>query len=413
MSYPGVVREMVLARVAGGESGFAVARETGSGHASVRRWAKLAGMSFQVGRLGGVPGASEHRRKRPLQRIEPQIEEADWVDPRGCLTREARVVIEVRLRDGWSQSRIAAALGVHRSTVSREVRRVPGRYRARPAQRARQAAARRPRPSKLGPGTPLRREVITGLSGRYSPEQIAGRLKRQFPDRQDMWVSHETIYQALYVQGAGALRHELTVEKALRSGRKSRKPQSKLVGARVSSRSWIGPDTIITARPVEAHDRAVPGHWEGDLVIGRDSRSALITLNERASRFTLISRLDTHDSVTVTDRLQEMIQRLPAAAFKTLTWDQGVEMARHAQFTIASGIPVFFCDPHSPWQRPTNENGNGLIRDFFPKGTDFTTVTDQEIAEMETLLNNRPRKVLNFATPAETLQQILNVAPTT
>ena len=190
----------------------------------------------------------------------------------------------------------------------------------------------------------------------------------------------------------------------------SRRPRSKLPDR--AGRSWIGKATI-TARPAEATDRAVPGHWEGDLIIGGDLRSALVTLFERNTRFCLISRIDVHDSQTVTDRLTQMAARLPTALWRSLTWDQGVEMADHARFTIATTCPVFFCDPHAPWQRPTNENGNGLIRDFFPKGTNFTAVTDPAVADAERLLNTRPRKILDYATPAEKLDQLLTVASTT
>ena len=290
---------------------------------------------------------------------------------------------------------------------------VAGRYRSRLAQRrADQRRRRPPKPDrvKIRPETDLWNEIVARLNGKQSPEQIAGRLRLDFPDRDDMQVSHETIYQALYVQGAGALRHELTVEKALRSGRTSRRPRSKL--PRRSNRSWIGEATI-SARPAEAADRSVPGSWEGDLVIGGDLRSALITLFERNTRFAMISRLTIHDTATVTDRLTEMTARLPATLWRSLTWDQGTEMAEHARFTTATDCPVFFCDPHSPWQRPTNENGNGLIRDFFPKGTNFTKITDQQVAEAEHLLNTRPRKILDFATPAEKLDQLITVATST
>jgi IS30 family transposase len=324
-------------------------------------------------------------------------------------------LIGIRIREKRSHSRIARELGVHRSTVKREVDAgsVEGRYRCKIAQRRAEERRRRPKPFKIRPGTPLWEELKTRLNDRQSPEQIAGRLRREFAgrdDMDDMRVSHETIYQALYVQGAGALRHELTVEKALRSGRTSRRPRSKLPAR--GNRSWIG-EARITARPAEADDRAVAGHWEGDLIIGGDLRSALITLFERTTRFSLISRLDVHDTATVTERLTQMTARLPTALWRSLTWDQGVEMADHARFTIATNCPVFFCDPHSPWQRPTNENGNGLIREFFPKGTDFTQITDAAITEAERLLNSRPRKVLEFATPAEKLHQLLTVAPTT
>jgi transposase, IS30 family len=214
---------------------------------------------------------------------------------------------------------------------------------------------------------------------------------------------HSQIYQALYVQAAGGLRHELSVENATRQGRTSRRPRSKLAARH--HRSWIGEATI-SNRPPEAADRAIPGHWEGDLVIGTEGRSALITLVERASRFLLISRIDVHDTATVTSRLTQMAESLPAR-FTTVTWDQGVEMAGHAAFTIATGCPVYFADPHSPWQRPTNENSNGLIRDYYPKGTDFTHVPDTDIIAMQDQLNRRPRKVLDYATPAETLHSQL------
>ena len=334
-----------------------------------------------------------------------------YVDENGRLDLTGRTVIQVRLGEQRSFRRIAAEIGVVVSTVSREVaaHAVGGSYRAKPAHRAALAARARPKPGKLAPGSRLRAEVVAGLNNKQSPEQIAGRLKRDHPGEHDRQVSHETIYQALYVQAAGGLRHELAVEKALRQGRTSRRPRSKLPAR--TGRSWIGEATI-SNRPAEAADRAVPGHWEGDLVIGTEGRSALITLNERRSRFTLISRVCTHDTDTVTSRLIEMITALPADLFTTLTWDQGVEMAGHARFGVATGTQVYFADPHSPWQRPTNENSNGLIRDFFPKGTDFTTITDQQVAQAQRLLNTRPRKVLAYATPAETLNELLTVALT-
>lgn len=334
-----------------------------------------------------------------------------YVDENGRLDLTGRTVIQVRLGEQRSFRRIAAEIGVVASTVSREVaaHAVDGSYRAKPAHRAALAARARPKPGKLVPGSRLRAEVVAGLNNKQSPEQIAGRLKRDHPGEHDRQVSHATIYQALYVQAAGGLRHELSVEKALRQGRTSRRPRSKLPAR--TNRSWIGEATI-SNRPAEAVDRAVPGHWEGDLVIGTEGRSALITLNERRSRFTLISRVCTHDTDTVTSRLIEMITALPGQLVTTLTWDQGVEMAGHAKFGVATGTQVYFADPHSPWQPPTNENSNGLIRDFFPKGTDFTQISDEQVAEAQRLLNTRPRKALAYATPAETLNQLLNVALT-
>ncbi len=412
MGYPVGVREVVLARVAAGEAGSAVGRDLGIGHATVTRWANLAGMTLQMGRLGGVAGVSEYRRKPVPVRPVPVLPTGEWVDAAGRLTAAGRVVIEIRLGDGWSQTEIASMVGVHRSTISREVRRCPSvRYRARIAQKAHLVALKRPKVGKLPAGSLLRRVVRAGLYHGLSPQQISGRLRDLHGHREDMQVSHETIYRALYVQGAGGLRHELSVEKALRSGRTSRLPRSKL-SARRSNRSWIG-DATITARPAEAADRAIPGHWEGDLIIGTDLTSALVTLNERSSRYLLLGRLDMHDSITVTDQLKTMIARLPKAQMVTLTWDQGVEMARHDRLTIDSDVKVFFCDPHSPWQRPTNENSNGLIRQYFPKSTNFSKVTDAQVAEVETLLNTRPRAVLDFRTPAERLQQQIKVALTT
>ena len=215
------------------------------------------------------------------------------------------------------------------------------------------------------------------------------------------------------VQGAGSLRAQLRVEKALRTGRTRRIPRSPLAGLpKPRGKSWIRGATI-SLRPPEADDRAVPGHWEGDLIIGGDSSSALITLVERTSRFVLITRLaDNHRTRTVTDALKSMVDSLPRAVYSTITWDQGAEMADHAAFTLATDIKVYFADPHSPWQRPTNENTNGLIREYFPKGTDFNNVTDARARAVRGRLNRRPREVLNGQTPTEILDTIINGATT-
>ena len=304
---------------------------------------------------------------------------------------------------------------MHRSSVTRELHRnrVAGVYSVRVAQARTVANQARPQPRKLDrpEHAPLRAVVLEGLTAHWSPQQIQGELVQRFPDDESMRISHETLYQALYVQGRGSLRAELAREKALRSGRTSRVPASKLA-ARPRGKSWVG-DAAITARPAEAIDRAVPGHWEGDLVIGARGSGAAITLVERATRYLMLARLPgRRDAATVTDRLTAMITTLPAHLAKTLTWDQGAELADHARFTVATDCKVYFCDPHSPWQRGTNENTNGLIREFFPKGTDFTTITDEEITHVEHLLNTRPRATLDFHTPAHKLNALLTVAHT-
>ncbi|WP_411720531.1 IS30 family transposase [Mycetocola sp.] len=311
---------------------------------------------------------------------------------------------------------IARELRVSESTVSREINghRVPhwgqDRYDAELAHY--QALALRPRRRDAKLAEPeLRAAVVSRLNDKYSPQQVAGELKLTFPDRVEMHVSHETIYQALYVQGKTALRHELTVVKALRSGRTGRIPQSKLPAR--SSRPWLD-GARLTERPAEVEDRAVPGHWEGDLVVG-PGNSGIITLVERQTRFALLGRLPgMRDSTTVTDVLACMIADLPTALKQTITWDQGTEMANHACFTVTTGCPVFFCDPHSPWQRGSNENTNGLVRDFYPKGTNFNEITDADLAETQRLLNIRPRRIHGYRKPSDMLDKLISgVALTT
>ena len=290
-----------------------------------------------------------------------------------------------------------------------------GVYRPAAAQAAARAPLARPKIRKLDADPALRERVIDPPGGTgVSPRQIAARLRFENPDDESMRICHEQIYQALYVQGAGGLRAQLRVEKALRTGRTRRIPRSPLAGLpKPRGKSWIQGATI-SLRPPEADDRAVPGHWEGDLIIGGDSSSALITLVERTSRFVLISRLaDNHRTRTVTDALKSMVDSLPRAVYSTITWDQGAEMADHAAFTLATDIKVYFADPHSPWQRPTNENTNGLIREYFPKGTDFNNVTDAQVRAVQDQLNRRPREVLNGQTPTEILDTIINGATTT
>ncbi|MCW2811305.1 MAG: transposase, family [Friedmanniella sp.] len=277
-----------------------------------------------------------------------------------------------------------------------------GRYRAVIAQdRVGRNRGRAGRPRRLVPGSRLFAEVVTRLTRRDSPEQIAGRLRRDFPEDAEMWVSHETIYQALYVRPTGELARQ--VNDALRTGRTRRKPQGR------QSHPKLRGMVNIAERPAEALDRAVPGHWEGDLILGAACQSAIGTLVERTTGFVLLLHLPhDHTAATVSAAMSTAIGRLPDQLRRSLTWDQGSEMALHTMITAQTGMPIYFCDPHSPWQRGTNENTNGLLRQYFPKGTDLSFygpgLLDQAAAE----LNSRPRKRLAFETPAEVIHRLLS-----
>jgi transposase, IS30 family len=337
----------------------------------------------------------------------------------GRLSVWEREEIAVGLARCESMRAIAARLGRAASTVSREVRanslhahavrfgRPEMAYRAGPAEQASARRRARPRRAKLAGDTPLRREVLAQLRACRSPQQIAARLRRDHPDRPEMWVSHETIYQAVFLQARGNLRAELARQVALRTGRAARRPRAATAGAVRSNRAWLGLN--ISARPAEAADRAVPGHWEGDLVIGKAGASAIATLVERATRFVILIALpDGRVSEHVITQLTTAMGTLPAALRRSLTWDQGIEMAHHAAFTVATGCPVYFCDPHSPWQRGTNENTNGLLRQYFPKGIfDFRTIDQTGLDAVAAELNTRPRMTLGWDTPAERLDQVL------
>jgi transposase, IS30 family len=349
------------------------------------------------------------------------------------LSREERLRIEALWTAGRTMPQIAAQLGRHRSTVWRELEahnsarhgpknprgardHVPGcggsyrwGYRADWAHAVARRMARRPRPVKLGRGQPLRPIVVDRLRLRWSPQQIAAWLRQEFPDRPELWVSHETIYQALYVQSRGNLRAELTRQVALRSGRAGRRPQTRAAGAVRSGRAWITPELHISQRPAEAGDRAVPGHWEGDLLIGARGSSAIVTLVERSTRCVLLGALpDGRVSEQVVTVLATLIGRLPAHLVRSLTWDQGAELAEHATFSVAASCPVYFCDPRSPWQRGSNENTNGLLRQYFPKGvTDFRTLTQADLDAVAAELNGRPRQTLAWKTPAQALNALL------
>ena len=325
------------------------------------------------------------------------------------LSEDERIAIADRLLEGASMRAIAAALGRSPSTISREVARNAqpgGRYRPHAAHA--RAAARRPRPRtrRLALNAELRGVVARWLGMKWSPQQIAAMLRRRFPGRPEMHVCHETIYQALYVQGRGELRREIAA--ALRSGRAYRRPRRQPGQRRPR---FAEPMAMISDRPAEAADRAVPGHWEGDLIIGRDSASQIGTLVERASRYVLLVHLPaSRDAPTVRDALAATMAGLPAQLKRSLTWDQGREMALARQFAAAADMPVYFCDPHSPWQRGTNENTNGLLRQYFPKGTDLSRHPAARLDEVAAELNDRPRKTLDWETPAERLAKLLTPA---
>lgn len=299
---------------------------------------------------------------------------------------------------GCSYRLIAARLDRPTSTVAREVERNGGRrlYRAIDAHQRAWRCARRPKDAKLGVETRLRIEVENLLRKRWSPQQISNRLRRDHPDDERMWVSTETIYRSLYVQTRGALKRELT--SCLRRGHAWRRPRN----GRVERRGKIANMVLISQRPAEVADRAVPGHWEGDLLMGASARSAIGTLVERSSRFTMLAALpDGRAPSQVNAALATTIQELPTHLKRSLTWDQGKEMHRHAAFTIDTGVAVYFCDPRSPWQRGTNENTNGLLRQYLPDGTDLRTVTQHDLDLIADELNGRPRRTLNWRTPAE------------
>jgi IS30 family transposase len=322
------------------------------------------------------------------------------------LWEREEIAVGLALKLPYREIAARLAPGRSASTVSREIRRnsVRGAYRAHLAQRNAEERTRRPKPAKLAVNGELREWVQKKLKGNWSPEQVSVRLKAAFPGRAEMRVSHETIYQSLYVQGRGALRRDLAVH--LRTGRALRKPRRPEGSER---RGKIPGMVMISDRPAEAADRAVPGHWEGDLIIGRAGKSAIGTLVERSTRFVLLLHLpDGHGADQVAAAMSEAMTGLPAVLRRSVTWDQGTEMAGHARFTVATGLPVYFCDPHSPWQRGSNENTNGLLRQYFPKGTDLSVHSRERLQAVADELNGRPRKTLGWATPAEALAEFLD-----
>jgi len=321
-----------------------------------------------------------------------------------CLSLIEREEISRGVAAGESLRQIAGRLGRAASTVCREVARNGGRgrYRALGADRAALRRARRPKTAKLAVNTKLRGVVEEKLTEWWSPQQISGWLTDTYPGVQEMRVSHETIYLSLFVQGKGALRHELT--RCLRTRRAIRRPATKRAP---TGKGQIVNPVMISERPAEAEDRAVPGHWEGDLLMGK-RMTAIGTLVERATRYVMLFPLpDGNTAESVRTALAETVQRLPEHLWRSLTWDQGKEMAQHAQFTIDTGVQVYFCDPKSPWQRGTNENTNGLLRQYFPKGTDMAALTQDDLDAAAHSLNNRPRQTLGWKAPSQKLAEVL------
>jgi IS30 family transposase len=432
-------RRRFWALIAAGQSSWDAAIGVGVSQAVGSRWFREA---------GGMPPSTLARSSKP---------------PSGrCLSFADREEIALWRAQGHGVREIARRLGRAPSTISRELRRNAAtrsgglEYRATTAQWHAERAARRPKRAKLATNPALRSYVQDRLAGSvvapggaavpgpavawkgrrhgqrqhrrwasaWSPQQISRRLRLDFPGDETMRISHEAIYQSLYVQGRGALRRELTA--CLRTGRALRVPRAR---SRGRGKSHVAPEALISQRPAEADARAVPGHWEGDLILGLGS-SAVGTLVERTTRFTMLLHLPRmpghgegarakngpalagHGAEAVRDAIAGTINTLPEALRRSLTWDQGAEMSMHAQLRIDTGVRVYFCDPHSPWQRGTNENTNGLLRQYFPKGTDLCAHSADDLAAVAAALNGRPRKTLGWRTPAEALDEVLRSAQT-
>jgi IS30 family transposase len=357
-----------------GQSLHEIGRAFGKSHSSIRCVVSLHG--------GFVPAV----RRRSLL----------------ALTLPEREDISRGIASGSSLRKIAQLLERAASTVSREVVRHGGRpeYRASEADQQAWKSALRPKPCLLAIQEKLQEVVASKLLLEWSPEQICGWLKTQYPQDESMRVSHETIYRSLFIQARGALKRELVGH--LRSKRRIRRSQH--AGVSGQSRGQIVDAISIRERPAEIEDRAVPGHWEGDLLSG-SKNSHIVTLVERHSRFTTLLKVPSKDTAVVVAALTKHARKLPAALRRSLTWDRGLEMAQHKTFTMATDVKVYFCDPQSPWQRGSNENTNGLLRQYFPRGTDLSGYTQANLDKVALRLNQRPRKTLGFQTPASRLQE--------
>jgi IS30 family transposase len=366
---------------------------------------RLAAQGYSYRAVARMVGCSAHGVVNVLARSRER--RSGWSPSPQRLSLAEREEIRAGLVAGESFTAIAAGLGRSVSTVSREVGVNGGRdgYRAWGAHRRAEQQARRPKGCKLD-HVPLVGVVTEWLEELWSPREIAGRLRLEFPHDPMMQVSHETIYQSLFVQGRGELRRELA--RCLRSGRARRRPRSRLA----TGQGKIADMVMISERPAEVEDRAVPGHWEGDLIIGRDGKSAVGTLVERSTRYVMLLHLPNGRTAAEVDAaMRAAIATLPTQLVRSVTWDQGKELSDHAKFTIATGVQVYFCDPHSPWQRGSNENTNGLLRQYMPKSTDLSVHTAADLARFADSLNNRPRETLGFLKPAEKLAELLAHTP--
>ena len=349
-----------------------------------------------IGKVLGVPSGTVHRMVAATGGMAPPARRR----AARALTLAEREEISRGLAREASLREIAAGLDRPVCTVSREVARHGGRghYRASDADTQAWANARRPKACRLAEQPELARLVAAKLDLRWSPQQIAGWLKLRFPDDQGLWVSHETIYRSLFVQARGVLKKEL--QQQLRSPRSIRKPRATV--EQPTTRGQIVDAIPIAQRPAQVQDRAVPGHWEGDLLSGARN-SHIATLVERQSRYVDLVKVKGKDTRSVVSALTRRVRKLPANLWRTLTWDRGTELAEHKRFTVATDVKVYFCDPRSPWQRGTNENTNGLLRQYFPDGTDLSTYSQAALDRVALELNQRPRQTLGFQTPAEVL----------
>ena len=372
--YTEVQKSMMWDRWQKGETLGSIARLFDRGHSSIQRI---------IAESGGIRPAPRHRSSRSLSLVE-------------------REEISRGIATDQSLRAIATTLKRAPSTISREIERNGGRqyYRANEADKSAWDRAHRPKICKLVENRPLAYIVAKKLQLEWSPEQVAGWLKQTYPSDESYQVSHETIYRSLYIQARGALKKELLQHlRRTRVMRRSRHHTQK-----TSDHGQITGAISISERPASAEDRAVPGHWEGDLVMGSNN-SQIATLVERNTRYVLLAKVDGKDSKTVVDALINQAHKLPGELYKSLTWDRGSEMAEHKRFTLATDIKVYFCDPQNPWQRGSNENTNGLLRQYFPKGTDLSVHSQAKLNAVARRLNERPRKTLNYETPAERFNQ--------